>query len=216
MSNPVSGSVLLLTLCLGIAVPRGEARGLHTATAEHKVMSGRIVAKVPLERLSTFGLNYESYIFEVYTDGKHSTKQLIKLSYRFDQREPRLPNSFFDYSLTHTFRMTRDEDCDESWEGVSSRFLFDDAGGFHGRQTALIYANNAPVTEVDSPLKLACYVATPHDYKATSKNHTEPAKASAIKPHALRENAALHAKPESNSSSQTVVMKVASTHQEER
>jgi len=190
MSNPVNRSVVLLALCLAIAVRRGEAKGLHTAAPEHKVISGHIVAQVPLAGVSTFGLNYESYVFEVEGSGKH-TKELIKLSYRFDQREPRLPKSFLDYSLTHTFRVTRDEDCDESWEGASNRFLFDDAGNFRGKQNALIYAINAPVSEVESGFTLACYVATPHDYKSTAKSHTEHARALANKPNVIAENAAL-------------------------
>jgi hypothetical protein len=209
MSYQVDRSVLLLTLCLGIAVPRGEAEGLRTAVPEHKVMSGHIVAKVPLGALSTFGLNYESYIFEVETNGKHGTKQLIKLSYRFDQREPRLPKSFFDYSLTHSFRMTRDEDCDESWEAVSNRLVFDDAGNFHGKQSALIYASNSPASEVEAGLRLACYVATPHDYKGTAKSHVDHAKAVTNKPGDI-EVALTRAKPEANSSASASTN--ASTH----
>jgi len=217
MSNSVSRLVLLLTLSLGIAVPRGEARGLRTASAERKVMSGHIVAKVPLEALSTFGLNYESYIFEVETGGKHGGKELIKLSYRFDQREPRLPKWFFDYSLTHTFRMKRDEDCDESWEGVSSKLLFDDAGSFHGKQSGLLYASNASVPEVEPRLTLACYVATPHDYKSTSKSHAEHVKALAGKPGTTAESAAsTHPTPEPTTSAPGNVATIATTHVEKR
>jgi hypothetical protein len=141
------------------------------------MMSGRIVAKVPLEGVSSIGLNYESYIFEVESGDKHGTKQLIKFSYRFDQRDPRLPKSFFDYSLTHTFRVTRDEDCDETWGSISNRFIFDRTGGYQGKQDALVYAKNAPVTQPDAQLTLTCYAGTPQDYRSTVKGVTQSAKA---------------------------------------
>jgi len=172
MSVPKYGMVLLLVFCFGIAVQPGVGKGLRTLAPKRSMMSGRIVAKVPLEGVSSIGLNYESYIFEVASGDKHGTKQLIKFSYRFDQRDPRLPKSFFDYSLTHTFHVTRDEDCDETWGSISSRFIFDRTGGYQGKQDALVYAKNAPVTQPDAQLILTCYAGTPQDYRSTVKSAT--------------------------------------------
>jgi hypothetical protein len=162
-------SVSILAICIVAVSQPGSGSGLRPIAPKREIISGRIVAKVPLQRLTSIGMNYESYVLEVESGGKENTRRLIKLSYRFDQREARIPTSFFDYSLSHRFRVTRGEDCDESWESISNRLLFDKLGNFHGRQPALIYAKGAPQLAIDPDTVLPCYSATPHDYRSTAK-----------------------------------------------
>jgi hypothetical protein len=200
-------AALVLALCLGIAIQPSAAEGLHQPAPKRTIVLGRIVAKVPLEAVTSFGLNYESYIVEAETGGKQDAKQWIKFSYRFDQREPRLPKSFFDYSLTHKFRMTRDEDCDESWESISHRLAFDSSGAFQGRQNALEYAKDAPLSQPDPHLMLACFVATPRDYLATVKSAAQQPKPP-IEPNP----AAGHETSDQNSSAKAVASAIASPH----
>jgi hypothetical protein len=171
-----------------------------------------MVARVPFEGVSSIGLNYESYILEVEAGDKHSTRQLIKFSYRFDQRDPRLPKSFFDYSLTHTFRVTRDEDCDETWESISNRFIFDRAGNFQGKQDALEYAKNAPVAQLDPNLTLTCYAGTPQDYRSTVKSGTQLAKA----PTNHASTAAESARTDKGDSAKASALAISATRKEEK
>jgi hypothetical protein len=204
-------AVLFLALCLGAAVQPCVGGGLHTLGPKRAITNGRFVAKIPLQGITSFGLNYESYIFEVETGDKHNTKQLIKFSYRFDQREPRLPFSFFDHLLTHKFRLTRDEECDESWEGMSSLLVFDSAGVFHGKQNALVYAKNAPVLKLDPRSMLACYVGTPQDYLFTAKSASSQAQLPVKQPAPATE----YAPSEKSSSAKAIASASASTHKEQ-
>lgn len=206
MSASCYRAALLLALCLGIAIQPSAAEGLRPPAPKRTVVNGRMVAKVPLEAVTSFGPNYESYIFEAETAGKQGEKQWIKLSYRFDQREPRLPKSFFDYSLTHKFRMTRDEECDESWESISHRLAFDSDGSFQGKQNALQYATGAPLSQPGPNLMLACYVATPRDYLATVKQPKPPNESTP---------ASEHKTSDKNSSAKAVASAMASPHKEQ-
>jgi hypothetical protein len=155
---------------LAAAVPGRAASGIKQK-AEHVVMNVRMVARVPVERLSTIGLNYESYVFEVSDQDKKLPSQWIKVSYRFHQRETRMPTALWDYSLLHKFRLTRDRSCDEAWQTISTRYVFDQKGTFVGTKGALVFAENAPNPNVDVQTVLACYTVTPHDYQSTSKDH---------------------------------------------
>jgi hypothetical protein len=206
MSIPGFRTVLFLAVCLGVAVQSVAASGLHRQSPKSTIMSGRIVAEVRTEGLTSFGLNYQSYVFEVETRNKPVTRSFIKFSYRFDQREPRLPKSFFDYSLTHKFRMTREEECDESWEGISSRFEFDNAGNFRSKQSALVYAKDAPVPQLDPHVTLACYIGTPHDYLASVPDGSPQAKTPIAHP-----DPAVHPGSQESNSAKAVTPAIAST-----
>ncbi len=161
----------LLLLCLGASVQPVAAR--HTGLrpkSEKFLVKSRIVARVPLETYTSVGLNYQSYIFEFDSGGKQSAPQLVKVSYRFQLRDPQLPSSFHDYSLVHRFRVTRDDSCDETWGSLTTRYLFDRGGNFRGSQSALVYSRNVPVPpHMDNQAILPCYVVTPRDYESTTK-----------------------------------------------
>ena len=165
--------MLLLALFASAVQPQlGIAGSLLRPRMKRSTLSGRIVAKVPVERLSTVGPNYVSYVFELAAHDKKAQPKVIKVSYRFDLGQPQLPTSFFDYSLVHKFSMTRDDDCDESLQNMSAKYVFDHDGNFQGKQEALEYAKNAPALQLDEPSTLSCYVVTPGDYRSTSKNRS--------------------------------------------
>lgn len=160
---------LLFTLLVCALHPRTGAAADLRSRPKSATLSGRIVAKVPLERLSTSGANYESYLFLLDPQQKNAQPELVKVSYRFSLGEPQLPKAIFDYSLVHRFRMTRDEECDQPLGEMAAKFVFDKDGNFQGKQEALVYAKNAPPVEADEHATLACYVTSPRDYKSTSK-----------------------------------------------
>jgi hypothetical protein len=163
----------LLLLCFGAAVQPAAAGldGLRPKTNKIAVKS-RIVASVPLETLTSIGLNHKSYIFEFDSGLKGSAPQLVKISYRFHLRDPQLPSAFLDYTRVHHFLMTRDDSCDETWGALTTRYLFDRHGNFRGSENAILYTSNAPVPEMDEQAMLPCYVVTPRDYQSTEKKQS--------------------------------------------
>jgi len=167
-------SGLMLLLCCGLAFTSMMAgsHGLTQRPNKRLTVSGRFLARVPIAAVSTIGLNYENFVFEVEPGERELGSQLIKLSYRFMQQDPQIPKAFLDYSLVHRFSMVRDESCDESWGSMSTNFVFDTSGGFRGSRNALVYTSNAPTPQIDRQTVLNCYTVTPQDYKSTTKGHT--------------------------------------------
>ncbi len=165
-------SGLLLLLCCGLALQpmMAGARGL-VEKPKRTTVSGRLLASVPVSAVSTVGVNYESFVFEVEARERDLGSQLIKLSYRFHQQDPQIPKSFRDYSMVHRFTMVRDESCDETWGAMSTSYVFDSTGGFRGSRNSLVYASNAPTPQIDRQTVLSCYTVTPQDYKSTIKGH---------------------------------------------
>ncbi len=171
MRSIVKSGFLLLCLC-AVVVPAVAGHDSLRPKPERLSVKSRIVARVPLETLTSVGLNEQSYVFEL--DGiKNVAPRLVKVSYRFHLREPQLPSSFLDYDLVHHFNVTRDDSCDETWGALTTRYLFDRNGNFRGSQSALVYVSNAPAPQMDRQDILPCYVVTPRDYQSTEKRHVE-------------------------------------------
>jgi hypothetical protein len=166
-------SGLMLVLCCGLAFQSMVAgsHGLAQKSPKRISVSGRFLARVPIAAVTTVGMNYESFVFEVEPREKELGSQLIKLSYRFMQQDPQIPKAFLDYALVHRFTMVRDESCDETWGAMSTNYVFDTSGGFRGSKNALVYTSNAPTPQIDRQTVLNCYTVTPQDYKSTTKGH---------------------------------------------
>jgi hypothetical protein len=167
-------SGIMLLLCCGLALQPMVAgsRGLAAKPPKRITIRGRFLARLPVPAVSTIGMNYESFVFEVEPQEGELGSQLIKLSYRFMQQDPQIPKAFLDYSLVHRFSMVRDDSCDESWGAMSTNYVFDSGGGFRGSRSALVYTSNAPTPQIDRQTVLNCYTVTPQDYKSTTKGHT--------------------------------------------
>jgi hypothetical protein len=159
---------LLAILIFNVAptIAATGAKGLRPKTRKI-TRSGRFIAKAPLQSRLSVGLNYLSYIFEIDNPRKEDPSPVIKLSYRFALRDPEIPQSFFDYFLLHTFRMSRDESCDEPWSAISKSHMFGKNGNYGGVEDTIVYSSNAPATQFGEQMMLACYVVTPDDYKFT-------------------------------------------------
>lgn len=160
--------ILLAILILNVA-PSKAATGAKGLRQKVKTItrSGRFIAQAPLQSRLSAGLNYQSYIFEIDNQRSGDSSPVVKLSYRFALRDPEIPKSFFDYSLVHTFRMTRDETCDESWNAISRIYRFDEHGTYGGVEDSIVYSSNVPETQFGDQMMLSCYVVTPDDYRST-------------------------------------------------
>lgn len=159
--------ILLAIVILNVAPSEAAtgAKGLRQKTKKI-TRSGRFLGQEPLQSRLSVGLNYQSYIFEI-DNPRNSDSPVVKLSYRFALRDPEIPQAFLDYSLLHTFRMSRDESCDEPWSAISKSYRFDGNGNYGGVEDTIVYSSNAPATQFEGQTMLSCYVVTPDDYRST-------------------------------------------------
>jgi len=137
-----------------------------------EVLNGRFVAEIAGPRLSAFSPNRETYVFE--TDLRGYT-QLVKLTHEFLHQEPRLPEGLLEYNQTRSLTAVRDTSCDEAWQSLSTRVVFDSEGTVSSRVTDLVYARGAPLPSTEGDEVLPCYVVgriTPRwaDRLARSRN----------------------------------------------
>lgn len=119
------------------------------------VLNGRFIAQAAGPRLSGFSPNLETYIFEADLRGY---TQLVKLNHEFLHQEARLPGGLLDYNQVRSFAAVRDSSCDEKWQSLSTRLLFDEDGDVVGKRTALTYAEAAPSPSTAEDEVLPCYV----------------------------------------------------------
>ena len=113
----------------------------------HKTIRVRLLAQEP----SAPTRNTDWYIVEL--QNKSGGKQFARLTYSFLEFEPRLPDSFLDYSAVHKFRAVRDSGCDVPVARLDKRHLQP--------------ARHAPNADLDANDTLPCYVVMPKDYKGT-------------------------------------------------
>ena len=171
-----------IRLC-ALAVPLFVLLGWQSASSANlpkvkkETLQGRTVARAISGLPSTIGMNRRSYIAEVYS--KREEPRLVKLSFRFLHYENDLPDSFFDYAVTHKFRAVRDTSCDEPLERMFYSDRFDSADHYLGREFTLKYAKGAPQFTIAPETILPCYILTPRDYqgeiapkKSTGKQRT--------------------------------------------
>lgn len=149
VSGKMPAAIYTMLLCSGITL----AASLSSAE-EVSVLTGRFVAQIPGPWLTSFGPNRESYIFEMTSA---SRSQFVILSYTFLLYEPVLPD-VFDYSRLYTFKAERNEQCCDSIEEVSKRYVFDEQGTFLGVKYEIDYAKNAPPLNVSWKTRLPCYL----------------------------------------------------------
>lgn len=178
MRKTIHSFLLLLLLMAFLPMREASARSIAPyRKPKGIVLRSRLIARVPTLRLTSLGLNYESYIFELDVEDREKEASLIKVSYRFHLGEPAIPSALMDYSLIHQFRMVRDTSCDERWDSISTRYLFDHGDNYLGERSALLYSANAPMLNPGERTVLACYVITPRDYQSTKSSQDPVAKA---------------------------------------
>jgi hypothetical protein len=119
------------------------------------ILNGRFIAQAAGPRISGFSPNLETYIFEADLRGY---TQLVKVNHEFLHQEPRLPGALLDYNQVRSFAAVRDSSCDEKWQSLSTRLVFDQSGEVVARRTALTYADAAPSPSTTDDEVLPCYV----------------------------------------------------------
>jgi hypothetical protein len=145
---------LMIYATTAIDASARSAKQLETA------LTGKFVAQVAGPRLTGFGLNHESYIFEMYSP---VGSQFVTLSYTFLIYQPQLPGRALDYSKLYKLTAVRDDTCDATLGKISKRFIFDSDGGFVGTEYALVYASNLPSLMLPWTNSLPCYVLSPKE-----------------------------------------------------
>lgn len=143
--------LLLLVVCCTLGF------GTRTSSAQvpGTILAGRFVAWIDGARLTSFGLNHDSYIFQVESA---QGPQFVTLSYAFAQFEPELPKSLLDYSQLHKVRAVPDQRCGETLETMSRSFLFTPKGEFLEVKYALTYVKNVPPITLPWKASLPCFV----------------------------------------------------------
>jgi hypothetical protein len=121
--------------------------------SKHETIRVRMIAQEPSAPTSATTRNTDWYIVEL--QNKSGEKQFVRLTYSFLYFEPRLPESFLDYSAVHKFRAVRDRSCDLPVARLDKRHLQP--------------VRNAPDADLDRNDALPCYVVTPKDYKGTKR-----------------------------------------------
>ncbi len=128
----------------------------------HTILKGRVVAKAQpvTESLGTFFSYSETYVFEM----AEPSHKLVKLSYKFWNKQPTPSESFLDYSVLHSMRTVRDISCDESLDHMAYAQGVDATGHVVQRQFTLKRAQGAPEVTI-STVPLPCYALNYKDLK---------------------------------------------------
>jgi hypothetical protein len=138
------------------------------------VLTGKFVAQIAGPPVTGFGLNHESYLFEMFWP---TGSQFVALSDTFLIYQPHLPIWSLDYSKVYKIKAVRDEKCDDTLENISRRSVFDKHGLFVETIYSLTYAHYFPPTPLPWKNPLPCYVVSPVQPPAkilTETNSTSP------------------------------------------
>jgi hypothetical protein len=144
-------AILLLTICATTAIDSAAGSAKHLGV----VLTGNFVARVDGPPLTGFGMNRESYVFEMYSP---TGSQFVILSDTFLIYQPHLPVWGLDYSKLYKLTAVRNLACDDTLENVSRRAVFTPHGQFVETKYALSYAQNFPSTTLPWKSPLPCYV----------------------------------------------------------
>ena|SRR5436190_20972279 len=141
---------LLLPVVLLSTTPRGK----------EIVLKGRFVAQAQnnLEDVGSFIGYSQLYVFQI--ENLYGHPELVKVSYTFRTIKDQLSSEYLDYSVVHSFTVTRNTLCDDSLEHMAYTQGFDDKGRPVEHQFTLKLAKGAPKLEITKE-KLPCYALTP-------------------------------------------------------
>jgi hypothetical protein len=144
---------LLLSLTLVSCALPGFSESLHVKK-QRETIRVRLVAREAPIAASAFSQNVDSYLIELVDKGG---EHLARLSFRFLPYESPIPEELRDYAIVHTFRATRDRNCDASAAQLAAQ--------------PLQYSTDAPQIRVMKPASaLPCYVVTANDYKGSKRD----------------------------------------------
>ena len=127
---------------------------------ESQVLHGRFVASIDEPPLTSFGLNYQSFVFEVMSP--HG-RQFVRILHAFALFEPQIPSCVLDYKQSFEVVATHSNRCSESVSNMSKKYVFDDEGRFLGFKSAIEYSKGVPTLPIPGDKPLQCYVVSSPD-----------------------------------------------------
>jgi len=127
---------------------------------EPQVLHGRFVASIGEPALTSFGLNYQSFIFEVMSP---QGRRFVRIMHAFALFEPQIPSCVLDYKQSFEVVATHSNACSQSVSNMSKKYVFDDEGRFVGFKSAIEYSKGAPTLPIPRDEPLQCYVVSPQD-----------------------------------------------------
>lgn len=131
-------------------------------------LTGRFVAWIDGPRLTSFGANRQSYIFQVASGPE---PQYVILRYSFFLYEPQMPRWAFDYFRVYSFQAVKNDHCMQTLEEISKRFVFDTRGRVVGTQYGINYSKNAPPLTLLSKTPMPCYALSALTVSSIQWNH---------------------------------------------
>lgn len=125
-----------------------------------QLLHGRFVASIGEPPLTSFGLNYQSFIFE--TMSPHGRK-FVRITHAFSSFEPKIPSCVLDYKQSYEVVATHSNQCSASILNMSKKYVFDTEGKFVGYRYAIAYARDMPPLPMPWEEPLQCYVISSPD-----------------------------------------------------
>jgi hypothetical protein len=146
---------LRFLICILLQVGSSVVFGASTKSMEaQSSLTGRFVARIDGPALTSFGSNRQSYIFQVNSSPE---PQFVILRYTFFLYEPQIPRWAFDYFRVYSLHAVKNDQCMQTLEDVSKRFVFDKKGRITGIQYGINYSKNAPPFASLSKTPMPCY-----------------------------------------------------------
>lgn len=153
----VSGALVLL---LTVTFSATASACCDTFVEEPQFLHGRFVASISEPPVTSFGLNYQSFIFEVMSP---KGRIFVRIMHAFALFEPQIPSCVLDYKQSFELVATYSSKCSESVSKMSRRYEFDDEGKFIGFKSGIEYSKGMPKPPVLPDEPLQCYVMSAED-----------------------------------------------------
>jgi len=146
-------AALIFGITLALAALAGAC--CSDIVEEPQVLHGRFVASIGEPPLTSFGLNYQSFIFEVMSP---KGRKFVRIVHAFALFEPQIPSCVLDYKQSFELVATHSNKCTESISNMSKQYLFDDQGRFLGFKSEIEYSKGVPTLPMPRDQPLQCYV----------------------------------------------------------
>ena len=151
--RPFHSCGLFLLLVILVCTPLVRGADEPPASPE-ELLVGRFVAWINGPRLTSFGVNYESYLFEVAGPfGRH----IVTLSYSFALFEPQIPKAVLDYSQVYFVQATPNPSCDDTLTNMAETYVFNSQQKFVAINFPVSHVKNAPSAMLPWKTVLPCY-----------------------------------------------------------
>lgn len=127
---------------------------------EPQVLHGRFVASIDEPPLTSFGLNYQSFVFEIMSP---KGRQFVRIIHAFALFEPQIPSCVLDYKQSFEVVATHRNACSESISNMSKKYVFDEEGRFVGFTSEIKYSKGVRTLPIPRDQPLQCYAVSPQD-----------------------------------------------------